>query len=465
MPTISNSILTMRTIAFLESLFAPTHSNFTSFGTISDWFPVQNTTPALHSTGDFGKGDWICIQFNLRACIPDETGFRVKKFERAWGISPKCIGLPLKRQAAKIPDLSRGTDQYAIEFLLSVSIVLRKRSRVHAPSIFKYDIVVWADYNTNLEKRVGAVFPVLSNNVNIDLGLKDCGLGGEEVLNFLVALAKAIDHWRKCCDAMMDIIDDIISVQLQDTLDKKRWNNLMFDDSYQLSEQHFTALQVLRIFQNWIGETEIGIQNLGEELIQQSESWQVWQRQHAKLDETQWPLDTTILRNNFEKLRDFFKLRVSPLQERIEKKKEEVASLQDVLLSASSRHEAKKAKTLNLYIGVFTTVTVFFTPLGFIATFWTIPFLATSSSTQTPSAFMTSFVVVPVLTYLVSAVIIVYLWSRSSRPLEALIVARSWNLAERVRRFKLWALDQLIWALGAIRQSLERRTTTDPTSV
>ncbi|KAJ2990807.1 hypothetical protein NUW58_g2771 [Xylaria curta] len=364
-PNMSSSIIPMRTVAFLENMFAPTHGNFTGFGTIGDWFPVQNTTPVLHSTGNFGRGDWLCVQLNMRACIPDETGYRVRRFRDGWGIFPKGIGFPLRRQAAKIPDMARGTTQFAVEFLQSVSIVLKKRHRPGAPSALNYNIVVWLDYNTEFEGRPER--GVLSNKIDLGLGLEDCGAGGEGFLQFLIVLARTIDHWRKCWDSMMDKIDEIISVQLQDTLDKKRWAELMFDDSFQLSEQYFTVLQLLRIFQNWIAETDRGIQSLGEELIQQCELWLSWRQKHAKMDELEWSLDTEILRKNIKKVNNYFDLRVRPLRERIEKKKEEVTSLQDALLNASSLREALKAKSLNLYIGVFTSVTVFFTPLGFVA--------------------------------------------------------------------------------------------------
>ncbi|KAI3319509.1 hypothetical protein HD806DRAFT_525493 [Xylariaceae sp. AK1471] len=444
LPTISNTILTMRTVAFLENLFAPTDDNFTSFGTISDWFPVQNSTPALHSTGDFGRGDWLCIQFKMRTCIPDQTGDRVKRFKNAWGISPKGIGFPLHRQAAKIPDITQSTVQFAVEFLLSVSIVLRKKRRLGAPCTLKYDVVVYFDYNTDFDERTGhgSIFPVLSDD--LDLGLDDCGAGAEGFFQVLIVLTKTIDRWRKCWDVMMDKIDDIIGIQLQDTLDKERWTKLMYDDSLQLSEQYFTILQLLRIFQNWIRETEGGLQNLGKELIQQCELWQAWQQKHAPMDEVEWPLDVKTLRNNVGKINNFFRLRVTPLRERIERKKEEVASLQDALLNASSLREALKAKTLNLYIGVFTTVTVFFTPLGFIATLWTIPFLGSNSEISTPRGFAASFVTVPLLTYILSTVIIFYFWVRSSGTSQALALKYSWQVLNSFWRLTLSTVGQLV---------------------
>ncbi|KAI0965457.1 hypothetical protein F4678DRAFT_452666 [Xylaria arbuscula] len=418
MPKVGSSVLTMRTIAFLENLFAPTHGvgSPLSYGSLSDWFSIQTTTPGLRSTGSFGMGNWFCIQINMRACIPDEKDLRNKHFKRSWGISPKGVGLPLNRQTARIPDLSLDRHLTAVEYLLSVSMVLRKVT-TNAASCVKYDIVSWLDYETDFEKSIDReiIFPVLSRKVNIDLGLEDCGVGGEAVIQFLMALAKSIDHWKHCWDNMIDKVDDIISIQLQDTLDQKRWNSLMFDDSLQLSEQYFTILQLLRIWQNWIGEAERSIHNLGEELIQKCEFWKAWQQQHAQKDLSQWPLDMAKLRHNIKCLQNFFGTRASPIRERIKIKKDEVTSLQDALSSSSSLRETLKAKTLNLYIGVFTTVTVFFTPLGFTATVWTIPFLQTNSSDPTPKGFMESFVVVPVLTYLLSGCIILYFWATSSR--------------------------------------------------
>ncbi|KAI0854995.1 hypothetical protein F4860DRAFT_507791 [Xylaria cubensis] len=397
MPKIDNSVLTMRTIAFLESLFAPTHetSSLPSYGSLNDWFSIQTTTPVLRSTGHFGVGDWFCS---------------------AWGISPKRVGLPLNRQTALIPDLSRDCSTTAIEYLLSVSMVLRKAKSTVGGSALKYDIVVWVDYDTNfkLTRDRENIFPILSRRIDVDLGLEDCGSGGEAVMQFIMVLAKSIDHWKVCWDSMIDKVDEIISVQLQDTLDKKRWNSLMFDDSLQLSEQYFTILQLLRICQNWIGETERGIQNLGHELIQKCESWKSWQQEQAQNYLSQWPLDMTKLKHNLEHLEEFFGTRASPLRERIKKKNEEVKSLQDALLSTSSLRETLKAKTLNLYIGVFTTVTVFFTPLGFIATLWTIPFLQSNLSDPAPKGFTESFVAVPVLTYILSGSIILYFWAKSS---------------------------------------------------
>ncbi|KAI0013599.1 hypothetical protein F4779DRAFT_613329 [Xylariaceae sp. FL0662B] len=437
----------MSTIAFLESLFAPNHTTGTSigFGTLGNWFPIQNTTPILHSTGDFAKGDWSCIRFDMRSCIPDEGGRRVKRFQHGYGIFPESLGLPLKRQAAGIPGFSRAGDQFAVEFLISVSLVTTKSCMINGSTAIKYTVVVWVDYDTELDgfHERGSLLPVLSDRVDRDLDLKDCGAGAASFLQFLVVLTRAIDHWKKCWDAMMTRIDDMVNVQLQDTLDRNRWQMLMFDDSFQLSEQYFTVLQLLRIFQDWIGEMEDGIEGLKRELIGQCESWQDWRRRFCPGDENAWPLDIEGLEANLEKVKSFFELRANLLKERIQRKKDEVESLRDGLFNASSLREALKAKMVNMFIGVFTVVTVIYTPLSFMATFWAIPVLTPNSRTTTPSGFTTSFVAVPMTTYLLSAVFIMWVWSRSSSSFRKSLLAHAWDVTGSIVEKTISMLDQI----------------------
>ncbi|KAI0483966.1 hypothetical protein GGR56DRAFT_1974 [Xylariaceae sp. FL0804] len=417
MPLKSTSVLTVPTMAILENLIAPTHLTYVGTGTLNDWFPIQASTPSLYRTGDFGEGDWLCIRLNLRACIPDDGLERVRCFQQGHGVSPEGIGFPLKREAARIPGLHKAADQFAIEYLTSVAFVLRRRHRPGKHSTVKYSVLVWLNYQTGFDDRAedDMAFPVPSAKRTTDLGLRDCGAGGEGFLQFLVVLSRAIDHWRRCWDTMMDEIDKLIRVELRDTLDKKRWETLMFDDSFQLSEQYFTVLQLLRIFKNWIEETAEGMQNLEKEIRAQSKYWRLWRRKHAPLDEKEWPLNRDILKDNLEKVSCLFIGHAQALQHRIMRKEEEVESLRDGLLNTASLREAYKTKTLNWYIGVFTIVTVFFTPLGFMATFWAIPFMASSRNVGLPSGFLPSFVAVPMLTYVISAAFIVYLWGRSSK--------------------------------------------------
>lgn len=216
MPSIYTSVIGMPTIAFLECLFAPTHEGYTGVGTISDWFPIQNPTPTIFSTGAFGSGDWLCMRFNLRACVPDKERQRGKRFSHGLGVSPAGIGFPLKRQSARIPHFFRGDDEFAVEYLLSVAIVLRKRYQRDLPSSVRYNVVVWLDYRTEFDERPerGSLLPILTDRVDLDLDLKHCGAGGAPFFQFLMVLTRVIDHWTKCWDAMIDKIDETIGVQV-----------------------------------------------------------------------------------------------------------------------------------------------------------------------------------------------------------------------------------------------------------
>lgn len=62
--------------------------------------------------------------------------------------------------------------------------------------------------------------------------------------------------------------------------------------------------------------------------------------------------------------------------------------------------------------------------------FWAIPFMDPNSKAPTPSGFIASFVTVPLLTYTLSTVIVMYFWTRSSRRLEV----PSWELADTAWR-------------------------------
>lgn len=131
-------------------------------------------------------------------------------------MSPKALGFPLKREAARIPGIAGANDQFAIEYLLSASIVLRKRNQHDAPSTVKYDIVVWLDYVTDFNSKLnrGSILSMSPGKADIDLHLEDCGIGGLGFFQFLTVAARVIDQWGKCWDTMMDTIDSIISVQV-----------------------------------------------------------------------------------------------------------------------------------------------------------------------------------------------------------------------------------------------------------
>ncbi|RSL59696.1 hypothetical protein CEP54_007134 [Fusarium duplospermum] len=115
--------------------------------------------------------------------------------------------------------------------------------------------------------------------------------------------------------------------------------------------------------------------------------------------------------------------RATRFQNRVRKKAEEIKSLRDGLFNATSLREATKAMALNQAIYVFTIVTVLFTPVSFLATFWALPFLNNpkeegSDMVPEPTAFRSSFIAMPLLTY-------------------ALVIGIAWYMRPDQRRYTL----------------------------
>lgn len=201
-------------VAFLEGLFIPTHTHqsIDYIGTLTDWFPIQNATPVFYSIGDFVQFEWSCTRFNMRACIPDKQGHRIKHFRDGYGVSPATLGFPLKRQAAKITGFSGTGDHFAVEFLVSVSLILRYR-----PLVLKHTVVVWLDYMIGPDNSQGqtSLLSISPDRVDSKLDFKNCGIGGAGILQFMIILVRCISYWKQLWDTMMVKIDEIISVQVR----------------------------------------------------------------------------------------------------------------------------------------------------------------------------------------------------------------------------------------------------------
>ncbi|KAF5972672.1 hypothetical protein FBULB1_8622 [Fusarium bulbicola] len=176
--------------------------------------------------------------------------------------------------------------------------------------------------------------------------------------------------------------------ELEDLDNFERVEELMFDNSFKRSKNYFVALQLLRIIDEWLDEAQSTVEDMFKDpvLLQASMC--------ARSDES----DTS-----FEIAIRYVNEQAAATKSRVRKKQEEINSLRDGLFNATSLRESTKAMALNQAIYVFTVVTVLFTPVSFLATFWALPFLnnpvAGSDTIPEPSAFRNSFIIMPLLTY------------------------------------------------------------------
>ncbi|KEZ43621.1 hypothetical protein SAPIO_CDS4216 [Scedosporium apiospermum] len=240
---------------------------------------------------------------------------------------------------------------------------------------------------------------MLSDTRNVNWGVLDGGpwkeqsrypCGDEACFGaFLSLITFAFDQWERGWMETLDDIDMVVGVELSDSMDDKKWERLMFDNSFRLSKLYFTVLQVLRIASSCIEESVSDLR-----LVQ--EKWS-----NAVQYET---TDARNVTRELEEMVTSMEAKKQRLLSRVDKKVEE-------LLGATSLREATKAMALNQYIYIFTIVTVVYTPVGFLAAFWALPFLNNpddSGIVRTPSAFVSTFIAVPVATYAVCLILAAY---------------------------------------------------------
>ncbi|RSL61196.1 hypothetical protein CEP53_005217 [Fusarium sp. AF-6] len=197
-------------------------------------------------------------------------------------------------------------------------------------------------------------------------------------------LEQSLDVWSDALDS----IDKVIHVNLSDFEDEKRVEDLMFDRSFTRSKDYFVAIQLLRIMDEWLDELLQSIDDLRD--------MPAWSRVMFHVN--------AAAEYNIDSATKGMKERVIRFQNRVRKKSEEIKSLRDGLFNATSLREATKTMALNQAIYIFTVVTVLFTPVSFLATFWALPFLNNpaeegSDMVPEPSSFRSSFVTLPLLTY------------------------------------------------------------------
>ncbi|KAK3333034.1 hypothetical protein B0T19DRAFT_416990 [Cercophora scortea] len=227
------------------------------------------------------------------------------------------------------------------------------------------------------------------------------------VAQFLAMVASTIIIWEQQWMEALDDIDEVVSVNLSDSLDDVKWNSFMFDDSFQRSRMYFTVLETLRISGDWVDEVPKTSKRLRQQWNDNVEPTKIF-------DEADW----RALDKGWDAVERMITDRAMLLRDRINGKTEEVKSLRDGLFNATSLREASKGIELNRAVYVFTVITVIFTPISFMATFWALPFVSSSSdgsNTGVPNGFKTSFIVVPVLTYVASMVLALYFHNRSRR--------------------------------------------------
>lgn len=115
-------------------------------------------------------------------------------------------------------------------------------------------------------------------------------------------------------------------------MDRERWQTLMFDSAFQISDVYFSILQMLRIFNDWLNDVEESLPRLYDE-VERAALDLPKSCPGDESDESEntfeFKLDMDILSKNLRKLDVKIQSDVNELQSRIERKRVEVESLRD----------------------------------------------------------------------------------------------------------------------------------------
>ncbi|KAI0418425.1 hypothetical protein F5X98DRAFT_373899 [Xylaria grammica] len=231
---------------------------------------------------------------------------------------------------------------------------------------------------------------------------------------FAFRIRSFFKSWEEQWSDLLNGIDKVLEVDLRNILSEDRRRKMMVDDDgLELSDFYFSILQILRIAAEWIQQSIDDLHKLVNEIEEATFSVRVDEpfanlgKRVTSLPETSDAREAMIevSRQNWESVISHQKRLANPLLSRIAKKQEEIKSLRDGLFSATSVSEAAKSSQLNHYILVFTVVTIFYLPLGFISSLFALDAFNWDDPRQIVS-FSVTMVLVAGTTYCFSGILI-----------------------------------------------------------
>ncbi|KAK1516675.1 hypothetical protein CPAR01_16291 [Colletotrichum paranaense] len=218
--------------------------------------------------------------------------------------------------------------------------------------------------------------------------------------------------------------------EIQDT---HRLDELMFDRSLQVSKRYFSLLQFLKLASNSLEETASNFGANHRHFLE------------AVSSATQTIRDDELngVKESWKYVAESISVSTKKLQGRVNQQIEDLKVHQESMFNATSLRETNNGMALNRSVYVLTAFTILYTPIGFMATFWALPFLNSPSDggkPKVPDGFQESFITVPILTYFIAFVSCLYLGSSRFRKISTQIV-----LGYRAYLFDLFGPVKYIW--------------------
>ncbi|KAI1318210.1 hypothetical protein F5Y16DRAFT_392142 [Xylariaceae sp. FL0255] len=213
---------------------------------------------------------------------------------------------------------------------------------------------------------------------------------GIEVFQILVD--DLVHMWSTDWESTLTQIEEVLVVKMQDVLEHKTRERLMYDNNkLERSELYFGLLHLFRIFSSYINDSMTDFKRMvamSRDAIHHSPSKDAQE----------------IMRKNWDAVADRQKRLGEELLGRINNRIAEIESLRDGLFNAQSVRETLRSAQLNRYLFVFTVFTILYLPPSFVATLYaTNVFGGTDGTEDTQRRFWITFGSVTGVTYIVAA--------------------------------------------------------------
>lgn len=227
---------------------------------------------------------------------------------------------------------------------------------------------------------------------------------------YLKVLLSIFPIWKRKWVETLNEIDKLVGVEIDELFDPKRDGaTMMFDSTFERSRLYFTVLQALRIFSEWIQESGRELQQLKQDFDANIQSSGTRRGSIGSSSGSESPNFFMIMKEideAWEKVISIHGASSKSLIDRIEKKEEEIKSFRDGLFSATSVREASRATILNQYILVFTIVTIFYLPLSYVSSLFSMGIFAYDDAGLGQSSFLISTVLIALATWTISAIVL-----------------------------------------------------------
>ncbi|KAI1452189.1 hypothetical protein F4805DRAFT_471046 [Annulohypoxylon moriforme] len=331
------------------------------------------------------SSNWIHLHFHLRVLsagkhyLPNTYQYHLKN------------GLRPARFSGKLTSLS-GTDDIGIaEERFSIAVVAS-----HTADMPMYTIIYLSDSGY---RRL-----FMESERPLDIPSRGRFTG---VAVYLKVLLSILPIWRRKWIETLNEFDNVAGVKIDDLFDPKQDGAAMFDSTFERSKLYFTVLQILRVFSEWIQESERELQQLRRDFDVNIQSTTARRGSIASNHGTAPPaMFMKEIDEAWEELIALHNSSSKSLLDRIEKKEMEIKSFRDGLFSATSVREASRATALNQYILVFTMVTIFFLPLSYVSSLFSMDVFDYDSIRRSQVLFILITITIAVSTWSVSAAVL-----------------------------------------------------------